>query len=650
MQENPSITAAEIARLAGVGRAAVSNWRKRHADFPAPVGGSAASPEFDLDQVENWLREQGKLPKVSALERVWQRLSAAGDNLPAALGAVGSVLLDYGSGEQTDARQLDPQIADLLPELHRLAGELGSQAAFDELWRRFSRPAAGRFWATPDDLADLMTELVEVPGNEILDPACGAGANLRAAVRAGCASASGQELDNALAGLARLWLELGNATGEVEAGDALHADAFAGRLFDAVVCHPPFNASNWGQERLDPAEPRWSYGLPPRTEPELAWVEHALAHLRPGGRAVLLLPPAVASRRAGKRIRAALLRRGALRAVIALPPGVAAPHSVPLHLWVLRQPMPEEPVAARVLLVDAATADPRDHADTYARIRETYRAFVTAPDEEAEEVGFARAAPVIELLDEEVDLTPARRQPAASSAETGTQLLGTRDRFTAVLRDLPGLIPQVSAEGQAGTPLTVTVAELARTGALELIGPIRSTARDGKEQPTGDGPLVLTVQDLLAGDPAGGRDVQRLAQQVKLAPGDVVVPMIARKLTARVVATGGDLLGLNLYLLRPNPAALDPWFLAGQLRTTANEKQASSLSGALRFDIRRAQVRRIPLDEQRTHGEAFRRLYAFESAIRQVRELGTDLVQLTLDGLANGGLRPGEGAASEKRN
>jgi len=33
-----------------------------------------------------------------------------------------------------------------------------------------------------------------------------------------------------------------------------------------------------------------------------------------------------------------------------------------------------------------------------------------------------------------------------------------------------------------------------------------------------------------------------------------------------------------------------------------------------------------------------------------VRELGTDLVQLTLDGLANGGLRPGEGAASEKRN
>lgn len=69
VQENPTITAAEIARLAGVGRAAVSNWRKRHPDFPAPVGGTTASPEFDLIQVEQWLRAQGKLPELATADR-----------------------------------------------------------------------------------------------------------------------------------------------------------------------------------------------------------------------------------------------------------------------------------------------------------------------------------------------------------------------------------------------------------------------------------------------------------------------------------------------------------------------------------------------------------------------------------------------------
>ena len=46
-----------------------------------------------------------------------------------------------------------------------------------------------------------------------------------------------------------------------------------------------------------------------------------LARLAPGGTAALLLPPTVASRRAGRRIRAALLRPGVLRALVALPPG-----------------------------------------------------------------------------------------------------------------------------------------------------------------------------------------------------------------------------------------------------------------------------------------------------------------------------------------
>ena len=42
---------AAIARMAGVGRAAVSNWRKRHPEFPKRLGGSPNSPTFDRAEV-----------------------------------------------------------------------------------------------------------------------------------------------------------------------------------------------------------------------------------------------------------------------------------------------------------------------------------------------------------------------------------------------------------------------------------------------------------------------------------------------------------------------------------------------------------------------------------------------------------------------
>ncbi|MFD5421834.1 hypothetical protein ACFWJT_27885 [Streptomyces sp. NPDC127069] len=38
---------AEVARIARVGRAAVVNWRRRHADFPDPVSGTDVHPQFD---------------------------------------------------------------------------------------------------------------------------------------------------------------------------------------------------------------------------------------------------------------------------------------------------------------------------------------------------------------------------------------------------------------------------------------------------------------------------------------------------------------------------------------------------------------------------------------------------------------------------
>ena len=106
-------------------------------------------------------------------------------------------------------------------------------------------------------------------------------------------------------------------------------------------------------------------------------------------------------------------------------------------------------------------------------------------------------------------------------------------------------------------------------------------------------------------------------------------------------ATAGAALGRNLALLRPDPAAIGPWFLAGFLRGTANNRQASSYaSTATRLDVRRLQVPRLLLDQQRTYGERFRALAEFEEALRQAGRLGDQLVRGTYDGLKDGTVAP----------
>ncbi|MFD0529682.1 N-6 DNA methylase [Kitasatospora arboriphila] len=269
---------------------------------------------------------------------------------------------------------------------------------------------------------------------------------------------------------------------DLRPGDSLRADAHPGLAADAVLCQPPYNERDWGHDELQ-YDSRWPGGLvPPRGESELAWVLHCLAHTRPGGLAALLLPPTVASRRAGRRIRAELVRSGALRAVVALPAGTAPPYGVPLHLWLLRGPRPGDDFR-RVLLLDAAAAHPaaeggRDRVDwpaLHRTVLDTWRAFDAAARTgaplPADRPGVHSAAPALDLLDDETDLSPARHLPAAAPDGGAAALHHLQARLAELLAspaDPAAALPAVSdTPSPAAAPL-VTVGELARAGALEV--------------------------------------------------------------------------------------------------------------------------------------------------------------------------------------
>lgn len=74
----------------------------------------------------------------------------------------------------------------------------------------------------------------------------------------------------------------------------------------------------------------------------------------------------------------------------------------------------------------------------------------------------------------------------------------------------------------------------------------------------------------------------------------------------------GAVLSSSVVLIRPDPAALDPWYLAGLLSSSDSGRQAtrmaSTLGDTVRFDPRRVRIPVLPIEDQRTHGAAFRRL------------------------------------------
>lgn len=623
MSERTLVTAAEVARLAGVGRAAVSNWRRRYGDFPRPAGGTDTSPTFRLSEVRRWLAEQGKTTSMSGVDLVWHEL----DSLP---GETATILAR--AGDHLAGRVTRPPLPDeIRAALDDLAAEIGAENAFERLIRRFVEAYSRQLAVTAPALAELMVELAEITQGALADPACGTGSLLRAAPSG--VLVQGQELDTGLGALARTRLGFRDGPHVVHVGDSLRANALGQSTADAVVCNPPFNVRHWGFDDLQ-YDGRWVYGLPPRGESELAWVQHCLALLRPGGRAVLLLPPGVAARRSGRGIRAELLRRGVLRAVVALPAGAASPLSLSMHLWVLEQPG-VRPAGDDLLLVDAAAGGPARIDDigwpeVHARIR---RAVHGERDE-----GVSRTVPVIELLDDDVDVSPARhlRSPQLDVAGLDTG----RRRLRELVTELGDLVPgEVVAAGRAAPRAFVTLGELTRSGALLL----RQHGGRLPTVPDGPGVPVLTARDVATGRPPGERlpagEVEPL-DSIRLQAGDVIVPLVASRPAATVMEEPGALLGPHLYLLRPDPARLDPWFLAGFLRSSTTLRSAASLSGTYRLDIRRTEVPRIPLEEQRRFGEAFRQLVTFQQLLEHGAALGHEVTQALLDGIAAGVVEP----------
>ncbi len=105
---------------------------------------------------------------------------------------------------------------------------------------------------------------------------------------------------------------------------------------DFILANPPFNISDWWHASLT-GDARWHYGDPPAGNANYAWLQHMLHHLKPTGRAGIVLANGSmsSSQNSEGQIRAAMVEADVVEVMIALPGQLFFNTQIPACLWFL---------------------------------------------------------------------------------------------------------------------------------------------------------------------------------------------------------------------------------------------------------------------------------------------------------------------------
>ena len=156
---------------------------------------------------------------------------------------------------------------------------------------------AGEFY-TPGCVVRTLVEVLQPFDGRVYDPCCGSGGMFVQSAEfvknhggnIDQISVFGQDSNPTTWKLAQMNLAIRGI--EPDLG-SFHADTFFHDCHprlkaDFIMANPPFNLSNWGQDKLL-NDVRWQYGTPPAGNANFAWLQHMIWHLAPGGRIGMVL-------------------------------------------------------------------------------------------------------------------------------------------------------------------------------------------------------------------------------------------------------------------------------------------------------------------------------------------------------------------------
>ena len=203
----------------------------------------------------------------------------------------------------------------------------------------------GEFY-TPSSVVKLLVDVLEPYQGRVYDPACGSGGMFVQAAKFIAAhrgrdhkadlSIYGQELNERTWRLARMNLAIHGIDGNLAArwGDTFAEDKHPDLKADFVLANPPFNIKDWARDEKDP---RWRYGVPPKSNANYAWLQHMISKLGDRGTAgVVLANGSMSSTQSGEgEIRTALVNADLVSCMVALPAQLFRTTQIPACLWFL---------------------------------------------------------------------------------------------------------------------------------------------------------------------------------------------------------------------------------------------------------------------------------------------------------------------------
>lgn len=208
---------------------------------------------------------------------------------------------------------------------------------------------------------------------------------------------------------------------------------------DFIMANPPFNLSNWGQEKLK-EDVRWKYGTPPAGNANYAWIQHMIHHLAPNGKIGLVLANgALSSQSSGEgEIRKNIIQADLVEGIVALPTQLFYSVTIPVTLWFITKNKKQK---GKTLFIDARKMGymvDRKHRDftdeDIQKLADTFTAFQDGTLENVK--GFCAVANLQEIEKQDFILTPGRYVGIEEVEDDGEPFEEKMTRLTSELSEM----------------------------------------------------------------------------------------------------------------------------------------------------------------------------------------------------------------------
>lgn len=307
----------------------------------------------------------------------------------------------------------------------------------------------GEFY-TPESIVKTIVAILQPFENcRVYDPCCGSGGMFVQSedfVEAhsgnrGTISVYGQESNADTWKMAKINMAIHGIDANLGAyqADTFFNDLHKNLKADFIMANPPFNLSNWGQDKLK-EDVRWKYGVPPAGNANFAWIQHMIHHLAPNGKIGLVLANgALSTQSSGEgEIRKRIIEDDLIEGIVAMPTQLFYSVTIPVTLWFISKNKKQK---GKTLFIDARKMGymiDRKHRDftdeDIQKLSDTFTAFQEGTLEEVK--GFCAVATTDEIAAQDYILTPGRYVGIEEQEDDGEPFEEKMKRLTAELSEM----------------------------------------------------------------------------------------------------------------------------------------------------------------------------------------------------------------------